>query len=231
MQRAYERGTDDLMDAVENLQPEDVDPSLVDGYYVFYEREVPFELRVSEAADMPQEVGALEAIRVKILLKGEQQQPDALRVELTSETNLFFHYVHELTEASFHDLQEGQKLMVEFAEYSSVLLRMLNNCIKEPHTHLAVFIMHDSGEARLDFIQNMEYKFVELLSCKFANSSEEEVRSQITYRYNVLKSRLALMQARLADVNALVKIKNPSLLLQLQRTPARSPYEGKRILG
>ena len=223
MQRAYERGTDDLMDAVENLQPEDVDPSLVDGYYVFYEREVPFELRVSEAADMPQEVGALEAIRVKILLKGEQQQPDALRVELTSETNLFFHYVHELTEASFHDLQEGQKLMVEFAEYSSVLLRMLNNCIKEPHTHLAVFIMHDSGEARLDFIQNMEYKFVELLSCKFANSSEEEVRSQITYRYNVVKSRLALMQARLADVNALVKIKNPSLLLQLQRTPARSP--------
>ena len=231
MQRAYERGMDDLMDAVENLQPEDVDPSLVDGYYVFYEREVPFELRVSEAADMPQEVGALEAIRVKILLKGEQQQPDALRVELTSETNLFFHYVHELTEGSFHDLQEGQKLMVEFAEYSSVLLRMLNNCIKEPHTHLAVFIMHDSGEARLDFIQNMEYKFVELLSCKFANSSEEEVRSQITYRYNVVKSRLALMQARLADVNALVKIKNPSLLLQLQRTPARSPYEGKRILG
>ena len=231
MQRAYERGMDDLMDAVENLQPEDVDPSLVAGYYVFYEREVPFELRVSEAADMPQEVGALEAIRVKILLKGEQQQPDALRVELTSETNLFFHYVHELTEASFHDLQEGQKLMVEFAEYSSVLLRMLNNCIKEPHTHLAVFIMHDSGEARLDFIQNMEYKFVELLSCKFANSSEEEVRSQITYRYNVVKSRLALMQARLADVNALVKIKNPSLLLQLQRTPARSPYEGKRILG
>ena len=28
-------------------------------------------------------------------------------------------------------------------------------------------------------------------------------------------------QARLADVNALVKIKNPSLLLQLQRAPPR----------
>lgn len=223
MQRAYERGMDDLMDAVENLQPEDVDPSLVDGYYVFYEREVPFELRVSEAADMPQEVGALEAIRVKILLKGEQQQPDALRVELTSETNLFFHYVHELTEASFHDLQEGQKLMVEFAEYSSVLLRMLNNCIKEPHTHLAVFIMHDSGEARLDFIQNMEYKFVELLSCKFVASTDDAVKQHITFRYNAVKSKLALMQARLADVNALVKVKNPSLLLQLQRTPPRMP--------
>ena len=216
---AYERGTEDLMEAVENLQPEEVDPSLVDGYYVFYEREVPFELRVSEAAEMPQEVGALEAIRVKILLKGEQHQPDALRVELTSETNLFFHYVHELTEASFHDLQEGQKLMVEFAEYSSVLLRMLNNCIKEPHTHLAVFIMHDSGEARLDFIQNMEYKFVELLSCNFIASPEDVIRSHICFRYNTLKSRLALVQARLQDIESLIKVKNPSLLLQLSKAP------------
>jgi hypothetical protein len=44
--------------------------------------------------------------------------------------------------------------------------------------------------------QNMEYKFVELLSCQFQACSEELVRQQITYRYNVVKSRLALMQAR-----------------------------------
>ena len=67
----------------------------------------------------------------------------------------------------------------------------------------------------------MEYKFVELLSCKFTASAEDVVREQISFRYNLIKSRLALMQARLADVNALVKIKNPRLLLQLQRTPPR----------
>lgn len=50
----------------------------------------------------------------------------------------------------------------------------------------------------------MEYKFVELLSCRFIASPEEVVRQHITYRYNAVKSRLALMQARLADVNALV---------------------------
>ena len=53
--------------------------------------------------------------------------------------------------------------------------------------------------------QNMEYKFVELLSCRFQASSEEHVKQQVTYRYNAVKSRLALMQARLADVNALVR--------------------------
>jgi hypothetical protein len=35
-----------------------------------------------------------------------------------------------------------------------------------------------------------------------------------------MKSRLALMQARLQDINNLVKIKNPSLLLQLQKNPS-----------
>ena len=50
----------------------------------------------------------------------------------------------------------------------------------------------------------MEYKFVELMSCGFQASSEENIKQQVTYRYNAVKSRLALMQARLADINALV---------------------------
>mmetsp|Transcript_14877 Transcript_14877/g.41822 ORF Transcript_14877/g.41822 Transcript_14877/m.41822 type:complete len:243 (-) Transcript_14877:245-973(-) len=200
---------------------DELDPSLADGFHIYYEREVPFELRASEGSDLPSEVGALEAIRVKVLLLGDQSNPDALRVELSSESNLFFHYIHQMSPKTFKELQEGQKLMVEFADYPSVLLRMLNHCIKEPHSYLAVFVMQRTGDARLDFIQNMEYKFVELLSCRFIASPEEVVRQHITFRYNSVKSRLALMQARLADVNALVKVKNPSLLLQLQRTPPR----------
>jgi hypothetical protein len=109
--------------------------------------------------------------------------------------------------------------MIEYPDYPNVLVKMLNSCIKEPHSFLAVFIMQRDGTARLDFIQNMEYKFVELLSCDFEASAEDVVRQQITYRYNAVKSKLAIMQARLQDINAIVKIKNPSLLLQLQKNP------------
>mmetsp|Transcript_10968 Transcript_10968/g.27615 ORF Transcript_10968/g.27615 Transcript_10968/m.27615 type:complete len:131 (+) Transcript_10968:156-548(+) len=125
-------------------------------------------------------------------------------------------------------MQEQQKLMVEFDDFSKVLIRMLNSCIKEPNTHLAIMVMQeDDGMARLDFIKNMEYKFVELLTCEFQRSEEELVRQHIAYRYNSLKSRMALMQARLADVNAMVKAKNPSLLLQLKK-PASSSGAGPR---
>lgn len=94
---------------------------------------------------------------------------------------------------------------------------MLNNCIKEPHNHLAVFVMTRDGRARLDFIQNMEYKFIELLSADFVRSPDDIVRQQISFRYNAIKAKLALVQAQQQDVFNIVKTKNPSLLLQMQQ--------------
>lgn len=81
--------------------------------------------------------------------------------------------------------------------------------------------MQKEGSARLDFIQNMEYKFIELLSLDFINSPDDTVRKQISFRYNSLKSKLALMQDRITTINNIVKVKNPSLLLQIQKTPAK----------
>ncbi|CAN0374207.1 unnamed protein product [Ectocarpus sp. 8 AP-2014] len=153
---------------------------------------------------------------VSLTPQGDDAAPQSVRVELSSEADLFFHYTHSIDDASFQVMQEEQKLMVEFQDYPNVLIRMLNNCIKEPHSHLVVFVMQHDVNARLDFIQNMEYKFVELMSLQYTRSAEDIVQHQITYRYNAMKSRLALMQARLQEVNNLVKLKNPSLLLQLQ---------------
>lgn len=82
---------------------------------------------------------------------------------------------------------------------------------------IAVFVMQKDGTARLDFIQNIEYKFVELLSLDFANSQDDIVRKQIAYRYNSLKTKLSLMQDRINSISNLIKLKNPSLLLQIQK--------------
>jgi hypothetical protein len=81
--------------------------------------------------------------------------------------------------------------------------------------------MQKEGTARLDFIQNIEYKFIELLSLDFANSPDVIVRKQISYRYNALKTKVTLMQDRINQINNLVKLKNPSLLIQLQKNPAK----------
>eukprot|EP00434_Breviolum_minutum_P006221 symbB.v1.2.005486.t1/scaffold320.1/size229511/5 len=206
---------------------EEMDPSLQEGHHVAYDREVPFELRVQDADARPQE-GTLEAIRCKILALGDELNPQHCRFEVTSENDLFFHFTHSVDENNFREIQEKQKLMIDFADYVAVIIKMLNNCIKEPQSFLAVFVMQRDGQARLDFIQNVEYKFVELLSLSFDASPEEVVRQQITFRYNSVKGRLALMQSRLHDMSALVKVKNPSLLLQLQNQKASSRSAGPK---
>lgn len=41
---------------------------LAEGHQLLYDREAPFELRIQDPNNGPQEVGTLEAIRVKILV-------------------------------------------------------------------------------------------------------------------------------------------------------------------
>jgi hypothetical protein len=97
--------------------------------------------------------------------------------------------------------------------------------------------MNRDGQARLDFIQNMEYKFVELLSVAFARSPDDIIRASITFRYNAVKSKLAIVAGRLTEVTNIVKIKNPSLLLQLQQAktvnmaPAQGMSSGASFVG
>ena len=81
--------------------------------------------------------------------------------------------------------------------------------------------MQKEGTARLDFIQNIEYKFIELLYIDFVNSPDDTVRKQISYRYNALRTKLELMQNRIQAISNIVRIKNPSLLLQIQKAPAK----------
>ena len=198
----------------------DVDPTQRDGFRVVYCKEVPFEMRLQETDEAPQEVGTLEAILAKVAVQGDAAAPTAIKVELSSESDLFFHYSHVVDERAFKAVREEQRLMIDFQDYASVLSRSLNQAIKEPQTHLAVYIMNRDGQARLDFIQNLEYKFVELLSVAFLRSPDDLIRSAIAFRYNSLKSKLAIVSSRLTEVTSIVKVKNPSLLLQLQQTRA-----------
>lgn len=58
--------------------------------------------------------------------------------------------------------------------------------------------MQRGGRAHLDFIQNMEYKFVELLSTAFIASDEETVRQNITFRHSSTANMRSLAAAQRA---------------------------------
>ena len=118
-------------------------------------------------------------------------------------------------------MQEHQKLCINFNEYATLTKKMFNNCINEPQSYLAVFIMQKEGTARLDIIQNIEYKFIELLSIDFVNSPDDTVRKQIAFRYNAVRRKMEMTQDRINMISNMIKVKNPSLLLQIQKVPGK----------
>lgn len=165
------------------------------------------------------EEGSLESIKAKVCVKADPDggNTSVLKIELSSEADLFFHYTALIDEGTFASIREEQKLTVDFEAYVSLVLKMFTNCYKEPQTYFAVFFMNKEGKGLLNFIQNLEYKFMELLEVDFIASSEDVIRENITFRYNANKAKLGFLQNKLKDISALVKIKNPSLMMQMKK--------------
>ena len=210
----------DFLTNIDFREIEEKDPSLNDGHKLLYDLEVPFELRL-EDDNGPQEVGSFEYIRCKILLNGEEKNPIHIRIELSCENDLFFHFTGDVDEETFKVMEENQKLKIKFFEYSNLLKKLFDSCIKQPQLFNSVFIMQKDGTAKLNFEQNIQYKRVELLSIDFVNSPDDMVKKQISYRYNIIRTKLELSLNRIQSINNIIKNKNPSLLLQIQKSPTK----------
>jgi hypothetical protein len=229
----------------------DSDPSLVGGYVVVYDREVPFEIR---AADAPgdENAGAYEGLMVKILIQNANLNASSsnnnfnntssatanlanflnrnntnnnsgnsddinsgvssLRIELSSETDLFFHYTCAINNQGYQMLREDQKLTCDFRDFIASLVRMFNRCIAEPQSLVSVILLGSDATATVQIIQNFDYRLVEVLALPFRESPQDLVRCHVEYRYRAIRSRLAIMTSKLHDVAALVKVKDSALV-------------------
>ena len=114
------------------------DPSLSEGHKLIYNREVPFELRL-EDNDGPQEVASFEAIRCKILIGGEENNPIQIRLELSCENDLFFHFTSDIDEETYKVMQENQKLTVNFSEFYNLVKDFLI-IVYMNHNHIFPFL-------------------------------------------------------------------------------------------
>eukprot|EP00796_Vickermania_ingenoplastis_P006635 gene6635-4754_t len=173
------------------LAVQQADPSLADGSKIVYDREVPIELRAIVNGESS--AGSLEQMRVKVLSSGEDRNLAKMRVEITTESDIFFHYTCIITETGFLRLREDQNLVCEFPEFLMTLLKMLNRCIREPGRFIGALLLGTDGSANLEFVENLEYKLVSVLVLPFRVSPAEVVREQAQYRYSALRTRLDLI--------------------------------------
>jgi hypothetical protein len=110
-----------------------LDPALEGGAYrLLFDREVPIELRIQENEEAPQQVGTLEPIRAKVLISGDASEPTSVKLQLSSEKDIFLLYEHLCSATDFLAIQEEQSLMIDFSQYADILCTNLDFCIQQP---------------------------------------------------------------------------------------------------
>eukprot|EP00371_Babesia_bovis_P001403 XP_001610050.1 hypothetical protein [Babesia bovis T2Bo] len=170
---------------------------------VYFFRECDAEIR-GTASDVS---GIKALLNFKVI-----QGPGAVELEITSESDLFFNYFHRVTPESYNDIYESQRLHVGFELYHVTLSKMIASCIESESFSVILFL--NAGEGVLRFVQNAEYKFIELLECSLQRANEFRIVRNITYRYNMLKDRLNHFGHHLEEIRSVLKSRNPDNVRQ-----------------
>ena len=115
-------------------------------FRLVYERKCPFTLRLRDS-DLKDKLGQdfvdeQEELIVKLLVKGPDDRPDCVRIELFSLNDYFFMYCHEATPAIYKKMKETDaehepwnqrqsELKPDYKEYLTHLIKLFNNVIEQ----------------------------------------------------------------------------------------------------
>ncbi|CAD8166683.1 unnamed protein product [Paramecium pentaurelia] len=183
------------------------------GYTLIYEQELVSQILV-EDGDQQQ---TQETLNVRVLIFGNDQRLERIKIELSCENDLFFHFIHDINEEAFQKIKDEQQLTASFIDYPAICIKCLDKAHKDPNKYSAVLRITQEGNAFIEIIQKTEYKNVELIQFQFFSLPEESIRMTITKKYQKIQQKLQQTENKLQDINDVVKVKNPQLLLQIQR--------------
>lgn len=155
-----------------------------------------------------------------------RQLPGCYRIELSSDSILFFLFVGTITEAGFLDIKEACDLSLAFQQLPGLLLQLLDLLVRQPSTYLARLLMQADGSAAMEFAQTLGFKTMSLLELpRLEPAGSAVVRGYVTARHNSVLERCASAEAELAELKALVRQRCPNLLLQASKIHHSSKAE------
>ena len=231
----YSNGTPLYYDDNEEISKEEVffydftneeidkrDPSIEIGLIKTYEEEVPFEIRIHHE-NIEKEKSIFELLLCKIFVTQEvnKNKDFIIKFEIASDKDLFFYYSTEINQSSFEQIQRQQKLICDIIKFYDLLIKYLDLCIEQNKKFMAVLNIKEDKMAKLEIMENLEYKFAELISLNFSPVSKDFIHKQIIYRYNSMRGLFDMTQNRINIINGVLKDTNPSLISEVKKSVSK----------
>lgn len=205
-----------------NEEIDNRDPSIEIGLIKVYEEEVPFEIRIHHE-NLEKEKSVFELLLCKIFVTKEVKESKdfLIKFEIASDKDLYFYYSTKINQSCFDQIQRQQKLICDFVKLYDLLIKYLDLCIEQNKKFMAVLNIQEDKMAKLEIMENLEYKFAELIYLNFSPASRDFINKQIIYRYNSMRGLFDMTQNRIDIINGVLKDSVPSLISEVKKSVSK----------
>lgn len=195
---------------------DELDPILAEGHKVSMAREVELELKKSG-------IIITRMMRIRVLFLGDEQLPSNIRIEITSEFDLFFYGLCEIDFSYFKKIQESQRLKCNFSDFLVTIRKLIVTACdgEDPNDKYRISLKYKEDNSFIEFIRVMLHKEVVVLSLKCVSVTEEFLKKVISFRFNLTKSMAYLYTERITSVTEMLKARNPQLYTQVAKIPSQ----------
>jgi hypothetical protein len=160
-------------------------------------------------------------MKLLILLSEEMSQNNDIRIEIACDKDIHFYYICDINLQLFEEIKKNQKLTCNYDQFSDLLIKFLDLCIKETKKYLAVFLIKENGEYKMELFENLEYKFGDLISLDFTKASDDLIKKQINYRYNTMRAYVDMAKDKIKSINGVLKDVDPDLIYEVKKNVSK----------
>ena len=195
-----------------------MDPSVSQGVNnVLFDQAIDMRIHFIEPDNSVHSLEETEKVRTRIF-QSQNSKDTFFRVELTSDNDIFFFYMHIVDRDSFDIIKVDQKLNSDFMEYPGLCMKLFKDCVNcQDGSFYIEFTIHYDGSGRLEVIKENSFKKYKVLLIDFSPMPDEMVKQAITYRFGSMRSKLNIVEGRVLDVLEIVRQRNPGLLLAIEK--------------
>ena len=192
------------------------DPSTEGNFIKIFEEEIPFEIRMEDESAPNDSIFA--KLFFKILVSGLNNQINIVKIEVFYNKDLFFYFKAEINIEIFNELKQTQQLFKNFGDFPNIIMKYLYLVLNESDKYFGVFNIYKNQNVKMEIIQNLNYKFAEILMVNFVRINNDlDIRRQIIYNFNTLRKKYQMVIKRVGIINEVLKDSSPELIPEIKK--------------
>jgi len=97
-----------------------------------------------KAKNNEKDLASFEPIKCKLLIDCENgnNMPNLIKIELSSENDIYFHFTNIVDEKKFEKIKKEQNLNINFPQVCQLFEKMCENCRAYPNEYICFFVLN-----------------------------------------------------------------------------------------